>query len=118
MPDPQVFTVAVDGVGSFTCRHRTMRTAIAITAEYNRLTEGAEQVPDDFAGICNFIAYLKVMVVYGPSDWDPYQTDPDSATDMEKLRQVYTAIKEAEGRFRQPASKDAKISRASTGGVD
>jgi hypothetical protein len=106
MRDPHVFTVAVDGVGSFTCRRRTMRTAIAITAEYNRLTEGAEHVPEDFAGICNFIAYLKAMIIHGPGDWDPYQADPDSAADMDKLRQVYMAIKEAEGRFRQSAGSD------------
>lgn len=108
MRDPATFTVAVDGVGSFTCRRRTMRTAIAITAEYNRLTEGAEQVPDEFAGICNFIAYLKAMVVAGPGDWDPYLADPDSEADMERLRKVYVAVKDAEGRFRAGAGADAQ----------
>lgn len=118
MRDPNIFTVAVEGVGSFSCRRRTMRTAIAITAEYNRLTEGAEQVPDEFAGICNFISYLKVIIVAGPTDWDPYLVDPDSEADMDKLRKVYVAVKDAEARFRASTGPDAQSKSPGAGGVD
>jgi hypothetical protein len=118
MRDPNTFTVAVEGVGSFTCRRRTMRTAIAITAEYNRLTEGAEQVTDEFAGICNFISYLKVIIVAGPADWDPYLADPDSEADMDKMRKVYVAVKDAEARFRASPGADAQKPGAGAGGVD
>jgi hypothetical protein len=118
MRDPTTFPVTVDGVGSFVCRRRTMRTAIAITAEYSRLTEGMEQVPVAFAGICNFIAYLKVMVLTGPSDWDPYLTDPDSQTDMDRMGEVYAAVKDAEGRFRAGAGKDPQGTSPGTVGVD
>lgn len=100
---PDTFSVAIEGVGTLTCRRRTMRTAVAMAAEYNRLTEGAEVVPPEFDGLCNFLAYLKVMVVDGPDGWDPYAVDPEDPDAMARLRLAYSGIQDAEGRFRSGA---------------
>ncbi|WP_295455304.1 hypothetical protein [uncultured Thiodictyon sp.] len=107
------FMVPVDAVGVFECRRRTMRVAVAITAEYNRLTEGAESIGGEFAGICNFLAYLKAMVVRGPDGWDPYAIDPDDEAAVAALQDVYAAIKTAEGRFRKPAGDQPQSASAS-----
>lgn len=118
MRDPHTQVVNVDGIGSFVCRRRTMRVAIAISAEYNRLTEGSENIGPEFAGICNFMAYLRAMIVSGPDDWAPYDIDPEDTEAMDRLRQVYLAIKDAEARFRkQPDGKPEKPGTGA-GGVD
>ena len=103
MRTPDTILVHVDGLGTFEVRRRTMRVAIAITAEYNRLTEGADQVGPELGSVCNILAYLKGMIVSAPDDWDPYALDPDSADDMALIEQVYSAIKADEGRFRTGA---------------
>lgn len=96
----QTSVVTVDGIGVFRYRRRTMRTAVAINAEYNRLTEGAQAVSGEFAGLCDFLAYLTVMIVEAPDGWDPYAVDPDSEEEVGRLNRVYRAIKDAEARFR------------------
>lgn len=118
MRDLTTFPVAVEGIGTFHCRRRTMRVAIAISAEYNRLTEGAAEVSAEFAGICNFMAYLAVVVAKGPPDWTPYDVDPDDGEAMDRLRQVYQAIKDSEARFRAKTGKEPQESGAGTSGVD
>lgn len=118
MRDPNLHTVAVDGIGTFQCRRRTMRAAIAITAEYNRLTEGADVVSPEFAGICNFMAYLSAMIASGPAGWDPYSVDPDDEGAMDKLRQVYTACKDAEARFRVTPGSEPQAKSEGPSGVD
>ena len=118
MRDLNTQIVTVEGVGSFVCRRRTMRVAIAITAEYNRLTEGAENVSHEFAGICNFMAYLRTIVVSGPDDWSPYDVDPDDGEAMDRLRQVYQAIKDSEARFRAKPGQEPQESGEGSSGVD
>jgi hypothetical protein len=113
MVSPDSFPVVVEGVGTLICKKRTVRVAVAITAEYNRLTEGAEEVSGEFASVCNFLAYLKVVVISGPEGWDPYGVDPDAESEMEVLHKAYRAIKEAEGRFRE--KPDAKPKGPSAG---
>lgn len=102
----QTAVVTVDGIGVFRYRRRTMRTAVAINAEYNRLTEGAQAVSSEFAGLCDFLAYLRVMIVEAPDDWDPYAVDPDSEEEVGRLNRVYRAIKDAEARFRTGTGPD------------
>ena len=118
MRDLHTQVVMVDGIGSFVCRRRTMRVAIAISAEYNRLTEGSENIGPEFAGICNFMAYLRAMVVAGPDDWAPYDIDPEDTEAMDQLRQVYLAIKDAEARFRKQPDGQPEKPGTGTGGVD
>lgn len=108
MAGPDTYPVQIDGVGTLMCRRRTMRTAIAIAAEYNRLTEGADRVSPEFDGICSALSYIKGMTVEAPDGWDPYEFDPDSAEDMAKLRKVHDAIQAAEGRFRRGSGADTK----------
>lgn len=107
------FVVDVPGVGAFECRRRNMRTALRITAEYNRLTEGDSNPPEQFAGICNFLAYLKVMVIEGPEGWDVDETDPDSDEEIATLREVFSAIAAEEARFR--GSRKGKPQKAGEG---
>lgn len=114
--DTQV--VMVDGIGSFVCRRRTMRVAIAISAEYNRLTEGADNIGPEFAGICNFMAYLRAMVVSGPDNWAPYDIDPEDNDAMDELRKVYMAIKDAEARFRKKPGSEPQGASPGVSGVD
>lgn len=107
MPSTKTFTIHVQNVGTFECRRRVMRTAVQLTAEYNRLVEGDPNPPSYFADLCNFLAYLKVMVVSGPDGWDVDNVDPDSEAEMKALREVYDAIVTEEARFRQGPGTDA-----------
>ncbi len=106
----RTYNVNVEGIGNFVCRRRTMRVAVAISAEYNRLTEGASTVSKELDAIADFLSFLAVVVVSGPEGWDPYLCDPDSAQEIERLQSVYRAIKDAEARFRAGADKDAEKS--------
>ena len=106
-------TVQVDGVGSFEVRKRTVRVVVGISAEYNRLTEGAEEISSDFGWLCSFLSYLKGMIVSGPEGWvDPYEVDPEDEAAMAVLHKVYAAIKENEGRFRGEPEKEPKTKGA------
>lgn len=105
---PDTYPVNVDGLGTFQCRRRTMRVAVAITAEYNRLTEGADQVGPELGSVCNILAFLKTVVADAPDGWDPYAADPDSPDEMAKIEKVYSAIKVEEGRFRNEAGAQPK----------
>ena len=118
MRQPDTFPVTVDGFGTLLCQKRTVRVAVAVTAEYNRLTEGAEEVSGEFASVCNFLAYLKVVVLSGPDGWDPYGVDPDSEAAMEVLHKAYRAIKEAEGRFRSKPDAQPEVAGAGAEPVD
>lgn len=106
MRGPETYSVHVPGVGTFACRRRVMRTAVQIMAEYNRLVEGDPNPPAYFAELCNFLAYLKVMVVSGPEGWDVDNVDPDSEADMSALRDVFAAVTAEEARFRQGSGKE------------
>lgn len=118
MPEQRTFTVDVPGVGTFECRRRTMRVLAAISAEYNRLTEGAQEVSDEFASFCDFLSYLKVMIVSGPEGWDPYEADPDEPGAMEKFQTVYREVQSAEARFRQRSGGDDQGQGAGAEHVD
>jgi hypothetical protein len=102
------FVVDVDGVGSFECRRRTMRVEVARQAEFCRLTEGLQSIPEEFAGVCNFLAYLKVMIAKGPDGWDVDDVDPEDQEQLKKLREVHAAIQTAERRFRAGAKSDGQ----------
>jgi len=115
---PDTFPVVVDGVGTLICKRRTVRVAVAVTAEYNRLTEGAEDVSGEFSSVCNFLSYLKVVVVSGPESWDPYGVDPDSEEEMEVLHKAYRAIKDAEGRFRAKPVANPEVPGSGPESVD
>lgn len=108
MKGPDTFVVEVPDVGSFECRRRTMRVAIAITAEYNRLTEGAPVVSDEFNWLCSFVSYLKVMIVEGPEGWNVDEVNPDSEEEMATLNKVYREVKAAEARFRAGGGSEPK----------
>ena len=106
MPIPKTFTLHVPHVGTFECRRRVMRTAVQIAAEFNRLVEGDPNPPPYFAELCNFLAYLKVMIVAGPDGWDVDNVDPESEAEMTALREVYEAMTAEEARFRRDAGAD------------
>lgn len=118
MASPKTFTLHVSGVGAFECRRRVMRTAVQLAAEYNRLVEGDPNPPAYFSELCNFLAYLKVMIVSGPDGWDVDNVDPDSEAEMTALREVYDAITAEEARFRQGPGTDAAPAGAGTEQAD
>ncbi len=97
----KTFTVQVDDVGAFECRRRTMRVQVAISAEYNRLVEGAETVSRSLDAMASFLAYLQAMIINGPDDWDAYAIDPDDPDEVDQLQRVYAAIQAEEARFRK-----------------
>lgn len=105
-----MMTVQVEGVGAFEIQRRTMRVQVAISAEYNRLTEGAAQVSPALDGLASFLSYLAVMVVKAPDDWDVYAIDPDDPEAIERAQKVYRALVDAEARFREGAGEDAQKS--------
>jgi len=98
--ESRTYTVDVDGVGAFECRRRNMRLLAAINAEYNRLTEGADSVSDEFSSLAEFLAYLRVTIVSGPEGWDVYEADPDDPEETQRLQKVYEEVRKAEARFR------------------
>ena len=97
------FDVNVPNVGAFVCRRNTIRTSAARFAEFARLTEGLSPIPPEFEGICNFLSYLRVMIIRGPDGWDPYALDADDESTWATLSTVYEAVKAAEARFRAGA---------------
>jgi len=108
MAAARTYTVTVDGVGDFVCQRRTMRVALAISAEYNRLTGGAETVASEFSATCSVVAFLSAVVTDAPAGWDLFLLDPDSPEDMDGILKVYTAVKAEEGRFLGRADAEPK----------
>jgi hypothetical protein len=104
----KTFTVDVPDVGAFECAVRDMRTALAISAEFNRLTEGQDELSPLFEAVCEIHAYLKVMIKHAPDDWDLDGADPDSEGDQRRILIVYDAIRAAERTFRSRATGDTK----------
>jgi hypothetical protein len=94
------YMLEVEGVGSFEVRRRSMRISTAIAAEFNRLTEGQEQLSSFFGHFCQVYATLKVIIAKGPDGWDLDALDPDDADSYDQLIKVFTAIREKEAFFR------------------
>lgn len=107
----QTFEANVPGIGTFLCRRNTVRTSAARYAEFARLTEGVSPIPPEFEGICNFLSYLRVMIVRGPDGWDPYELDADDEGAWETLSKVHEAVKAAEARFRDGARAKPEAAR-------
>lgn len=112
------FSVAVDGVGTLECRRRTIRVAAAISAEYNRLVEGAERVAPEFDAIAGVLAFVRVVVTAWPDGFDVYEADPDDEAVWARIYAVYTAVKDAEARFRRSARNESAGASAEPEPVD
>lgn len=102
------YPLVVEGIGSFECQRRTLRTEIKIGAEFARLTEGEETIPSWLRDLCELTSTLKVVVVNGPPGWDVDSLDAQDSATYETLTKVYQAIKVAEGRFRNPSAEGLK----------
>ena len=97
---PETFQVAVEGVGTFECRRRTLRVEIKIGAEFSRLTEGEEQIPAWMRELCEVVSAIKVLVVAGPDGFDVDSMDPHDEETFGRLIAIYNAITAEETRFR------------------
>ncbi len=98
---PATYVIAVPDIGTFEIKHRTLKVQMQVHAELNRLTEGAplSTLSDWFVDVCGLVAELRVLIARAPDGWSVDDTDPlDDG--YEKLRAVYRAIREQEGRFR------------------
>jgi len=108
------YPLVVDGVGTFECRRRTLRVEIHVGAEFARLTEGQEQIPSWLRDLCEMTSTAKVLIAKGPDGWNVDEMDPQEPETYEKLAKVYTAIREAEGRFRRPPKGGPQENGAAT----
>lgn len=101
----RTYHLEVTDVGTFEVRRRVMRSAVAAEVEYARLTQGVTLDPDT-ATFFRILAYLKAMIVSGPSGWDVDAVDPDDPEAVGRLQEVYIAIKAEEDRFRRGGKPD------------
>ncbi len=109
------FHVTVEGVGTFSFARRTMRDELRLSAEYSRITEGADPVPQWFDFIATAIAALKVLTVSAPDGWDVDQMDPLDDTTYDRITSVFRALREKEGSFRRGANGPSQGSGAPRG---
>lgn len=112
---PGTYPLAVEGVGTFEIRRRTLRVEIQVGAEFARLTEGEEQIPAWLRDLCEMTSAVKVLAVKAPDGWDVDGMDPQEPATYEKLAKVYRAIREAEGRFRRPPAGGPQAEGATPG---
>ena len=113
----KTYQLEVPGVGSFEIRRRAMAVSIAVTAEYNRLTEGQDVVSDFFGRFCTVYATLKVLIVSGPRGWDLDEMDPDDEQSYETMNKVFAAIRAQEDSFRRGISAERQSAGEGSGGV-
>lgn len=100
---PTTYTITVDGVGTFTFAKRSMRSNLAIAAEYSRLTEGVENPVPFLDTVATWMSTLKVLTVAAPDGWVLDDMDPEDEDTYTKLGRVYGALRNKEGSFRRPA---------------
>ena len=103
LPSTTDIVVPVDGIGVFTFAKKTMRDQFAIESEYSRLTEGVETVTEFLWSAANSFANLKVLTVSAPEGWNLEGLDPDKAEDWEKLKRVWSALRDKQLSFRKTA---------------
>ena len=108
----KTYQLDIPDVGSFTVRRRNMAVSVAITAEYNRLTEGQNSVSDFFGRFCTVYSTLKVLIVAGPEGWNLEELDPDDEESYNLMHKVYGGIREKEDFFRRGVSPAGKAAGA------
>lgn len=107
-PSTTDFHVDVDGVGHFVFARRTMRDELRIQAEYSRLTEGVDNPSVYLDRLASWIAVVKVLKVDAPHGWDPETLDPYDEGTLDKIRNVFNALRIKEDSFRpKPAGSEA-----------
>ncbi|HCE08542.1 MAG TPA: hypothetical protein DEQ40_08070 [Oxalobacteraceae bacterium] len=95
------FVVPVDGIGTFSFAKKSLRDQIAIESEYNRLTEGQDNVTTFLWNIASATASLKVLTIAAPHGWDVDALDPEDPESYINLMKVWGALRDKQASFRQ-----------------
>lgn len=101
---PTTYSVTVDGVGTFTFAKRSMRSNLAVAAEYSRLTEGVENPVPFLDTVATWMSTLKVLTVNAPDGWVLDDMDPEDTDTYARLGKVYSALRGKEDSFRRGAN--------------
>ena len=102
------FVVAVDDIGTFTFRHRTMRLEMAIQAEYSRLTEAVPTPTLWLDTVSTWLSELKILTERAPEGWDLEAMDPLEDETYQRLQTVHAKLREKEGSFRGKVAAGAQ----------
>lgn len=116
-PSKTDFKVPVEGVGDFVFAKRMMRDELAIQVEYSRIIQGVEPT-EWLALVAGWIASLKVLTVFAPSDWDIDEMDPLDKDTYAKLAKVHGALVEKESSFRRKPGVGVQEGGQGAGGDD
>ncbi len=101
------FTVAVDGVGTFTFGRRTMRDEIDIQREYAAILDGVK--PTVWLEVVgSWFSAFKVLTVKAPEGWSVDELDPLDNETYSKMNLVYDALCEKELSFRRVHAPDGQ----------
>lgn len=99
IPKATDYTVAVDGVGTFTFGRRAMRDEIDIQREYAAILDGVR--PTVWLEVVgNWISVFKVLTVKAPEGWNVDELDPLEDATYAKMQRVYDALSAKELSFR------------------
>jgi|SRR5579862_3081179 len=99
------FVVDVEGVGTFRFAQKNLRIQAMIEAEYSRLTEGLNDVPEYFQHLASVMAELKVLAVEVPEGWDIDAMDPETDETYQRLWTVWGALRDKRAAFRAGTQK-------------
>ena len=98
---PKNYTVNVDGIGTFTFRPTwPMGVKMQVFCEFNRLTQGQDNISEWLSSTCNMLATLKVATISAPEGWDLDEMDALDEDACRKLIAVFDALQEREFFFR------------------
>lgn len=112
-----LFTVAVEGVGTFQFRRRTMRDELRILAAQERLMEGLDLVSTIFQQTTRAFASLEILTVQAPDGWDLMALDPLDPDTFDVIGRVWRGLRDAEVRFRDERRGQSPGAGAGAGGV-
>ena len=101
----KTYTVDVEEVGAFTVSRRNMRAEIAISSEFNRLTDGQDNLSDSLSTFAMMVATVKVLVLEAPEGWSVDDMDPFEPSSYLRVTRVFRAIREREEFFRNGSAQ-------------
>ncbi|HEX7906761.1 MAG TPA: hypothetical protein VF534_01530 [Paraburkholderia sp.] len=119
-PGAREFVVDVPDVGVFTFARRNMRSELAISAEFSRLSEGIATPSAFLETVGGWIATLKVLTLIAPDGWVLDELDPLDDENYARLMKVHGALRAREDSFRQkpkPGSEDQRTGRGADDSV-
>lgn len=108
----QTYNLQVGEIGSFEIRRQTMSVTAKYLAEYNRISEGQENLTGFYSRFCDRIATLRAFIHKAPDNWDIENIDITNDNEYDKIEAVYRAITDKEASFRSGGQTDGQATSA------